>query len=63
MRDKLFCSTWANSTVSAVFFPTVFFLAELLQPPFIEHDVDCAFRIFHSYPLTIDYDYLVKSSE
>ncbi len=51
MGNKLFCSAWTNCAVSAVFFPTVFFFSELLQPSIFEHDVDCTLGIFHGYPL------------
>ena len=30
MGYKLFCSTWPNCSVSAIFFPTILFLSELL---------------------------------
>ena len=47
MRDELFCRTWTNFTVPTVFFPTVFFLPELLYPFIFIQKIDCAFRILH----------------
>ena len=49
-RNKLFRSAKTHAVhVTAVFFPAIRFLPELLQPPIFEHYVDCALRIFHIY--------------